>query len=436
MPDELYGWKMIAAHIEVTEKTARRYYREHGLPVRKHGGRYRASRRELDRWLRAGIGEARGNHADPRAVPVASFHPPSTGRFNRPAISSILSKRVAPLCLVGLALWLSPLPRAVKVASVSLVHTSLVALDRSGRLIQRIELPGLDPTAYSDAIAPMARDVDGDGADEILLNFHPDPRLQQAGRLICYDARGTVRWTFSYEHALTVGRRSFSKLFYGHHLRWIDRPKNPLILVITRHIHWYPSRVMLLNPEDGRLEAEYWHPGFLETVTLVDLDGDGSEELIVGGVNNPDEGTGYPALAVLDVPFQRQLPATANFFGPSNAFERHYLLFPKQDFLEARHRLGVVTDVFATESRLWVSVSSGDESLLVYELDHSLMVRGVQPSDTTLHRHDVLHAEGLLDHSLGERDRRAWRTVARFPSAPNGNGPVPAAAFARRLGIE
>ena len=50
--DTLVGWKAIAGALGVSTSTARRWTRELGLPAYKLGGQVRASRLELDRWIR------------------------------------------------------------------------------------------------------------------------------------------------------------------------------------------------------------------------------------------------------------------------------------------------------------------------------------------------------------------------------------------------
>lgn len=50
--DTLVGWKAIAAALGVSTSTARRWTRELELPAYKLGGQVRASRADLERWVR------------------------------------------------------------------------------------------------------------------------------------------------------------------------------------------------------------------------------------------------------------------------------------------------------------------------------------------------------------------------------------------------
>jgi excisionase family DNA binding protein len=59
--DTLVGWKAIATALGVSTSTARRWTREIALPAYKLGGQVRASRAELDKWIRErrrGVGGA------------------------------------------------------------------------------------------------------------------------------------------------------------------------------------------------------------------------------------------------------------------------------------------------------------------------------------------------------------------------------------------
>lgn len=53
MKPDLFGWKEIAALLERSVDTARRYAREGDLPVRRVRGRIEARRDELLEWWRA-----------------------------------------------------------------------------------------------------------------------------------------------------------------------------------------------------------------------------------------------------------------------------------------------------------------------------------------------------------------------------------------------
>jgi hypothetical protein len=52
----------------------------------------------------------------------------------------------------------------------------------------------------------------------------------------------------------------------------------------------------VLDAEGHRI-GEYWNPGYLWTLDVIDVDGDGQDEIVVGGINNVHQ---RPALALVD----------------------------------------------------------------------------------------------------------------------------------------
>ena len=427
--DELHGWFAIGGYISVDEKTARKYFKEYGLPVRKIGGRYRASKSELDTWM-----HARRQGAPKRVPPPAQVD--GAGQKKQVAFPA----RLLPLTLLSLAVLIvllvgvenlivrarpGPLEQAV------IRQGEFVALDERERVVWRHSMPDFDPEAIQPATTPLVRDVTGDGQAEVFFNYHPVPSREEAGRLLCFSATGVVRWTFSYAAELTIGTRHFTPLYMGHHLRWVEVGGKSLVLIVLRHSTWFPARVVLLEPTLGHVRAEYWHPGFIEAVTLFDIDQDGVDELFLGGVNNPGPGPGHPSLAVLDLPFAEPTTNLPNFFGGGNARERAYILFPHIDFLEAQRHMAVVNELTTTGSRLRVKVRALDRAELIYDLTRDLTVRNVWPSDTTLQNHDAYYRAQGLPHVYSEAERDRWQTVLSFPTAPDGNSQAVRDAFAQ-----
>jgi hypothetical protein len=99
--DTLEGWKSIAGYLGRSPRTAQRWERNLGLPVRRFGtGRgetVRARTSELDEWLEGGFAERPAARAD--AVPA----PPDSGR--EPQAFRYVAAVGALVGLGALALW-------------------------------------------------------------------------------------------------------------------------------------------------------------------------------------------------------------------------------------------------------------------------------------------------------------------------------------------
>jgi hypothetical protein len=58
-----------------------------------------------------------------------------------------------------------------------------------------------------------------------------------------------------------------------------------VVLVATTHYLYYPSQIVLLEP-NGRLMGAYWHSGHLNFLQAADLDDDGKTEFYLAGISN------------------------------------------------------------------------------------------------------------------------------------------------------
>ena len=410
---ELHGWKKIASHLSVDPKTARKYFKQLGLPVHKVGGRYVAYAEELDQWKR--------NHQNHRHDARPGLRPPHHRRYLVWALPGLLA--LGALVVVLRVSITNAIP-----ASAALAGDRFEVFDAGGRRLWVEELPGVD-TDRKPLV--LIRDVNGDGRPEVLLDYYPSPSHGVGGRLVCFSPEGEVLWEFPYSTELTVRGRYFHPLYVSLHVEWLESPEGPFVLVVARHEKFYPTRLILLDPLSGDLRAEYWHPGYIEAITRFDVDGDGADELVAGGINNPGEGPGYASLAVLDVPFRDSDPGISSFFDRpgvshqgSNALERAYLLFPSPDYLAVRAKLvGVLALQVQGPDRLAVTVGAKHMGEIDYVLDRDLRVLEIWPSDALRHIHAELYNEGVLDHSYYERELEDWGKAVLFPTAPDGNSP-------------
>lgn len=405
MREELAGWKQIAAYLGVSIPTVRRYAKRHGMPVIQRGGRYFAVPEELEAWRRSPAAD------EPASVTVG----PRRGGIQRLGVAALL----LVAALLGAALVHERLSPPASVARATFEGSELVASSDAGDELWRVAFSEMGK--MSRGLSPLVRDVDGDGRNDVLLSAEHRFPERAYGRLVCLSDAGEVRWEREYGRELTLAGRTFERAYRGHHLRWLETWMGPLVLAVARHAIWFPSQILLLEPASGEVVSEYWHPGHLDAIELVDLDQDGREELLLGGINNPGPGSGQPSLAVLDLPFGLPTPSARNYFGSGNARERAYLLFPRPDFFSPPE-LAVVQEIHPLEDRLLAIVKADRKTIYFYfDLDTNLDLLDVEPSDFALEVHADLLAQGLVDHPYCPEELRAWHRLLRFPSAPDGN---------------
>jgi len=266
-------------------------------------------------------------------------------------------------------------------------------------------------------VEPLVVDLDGDGRKEVVVGIDTVFPPRWGGRLVAFSGTGARLWTFHYGRPLKIGERSFTPHFASHHLVWLDQGPTPYVLVVSHHVHWFPTQVVLLEPATGKVVAEYWHPGYLEGLEVFDVGADGTPELLLSGVNNPGDGPGRAALVVLDLPFAPASEPDA-VFGFVHARERQYLLFPRVDLQDATSTMAIALGVTAeTKDQIVVQVATPDRhDLLLYSLNADLVVTDLRVADSFVRMHDR-----VLDHRYDPSELEAWERVDRFRRAPDAN---------------
>jgi hypothetical protein len=195
--------------------------------------------------------------------------------------------------------------------------STLVAFDRHDRRVWSFPLPvapprfegTANPNPY-DRIQALA-DIDGDGRVEFLYTYlvhaGSNKQVENANHVLCIGQDGRLRWSYAPgREVATVAGESLPAEWLPAYVAVLKTPRSDggRIVVAAIHRYSYPAQVAMLTPQ-GRLVAEYWHPGWLVSGKLLDLDGDGNEEILLGGVNNSYlQQRAEACLLVLDRGFQ------------------------------------------------------------------------------------------------------------------------------------
>jgi hypothetical protein len=415
----LRSWKEIAAFLAVTERSAQRWEKTAGLPVHRMGGGVRARivayPEELRNWIGSG------------AAGVEREVPPAERRARRPRIGVVIAACALVVVLIG---WASATAALVRVpAAWSLQGSRLTVVDGRERVCWEKSFPPfnklLDASRHDIA---LISDIDGDGRRETLFNFFPQDLGRVRSSLHCYDRKGRLRWEHPYGAAKTFGGRSFEPLFAGHFIRPVSIRGRGYVLVVANHYIWYPAQIALLDAATGRLVEEYWHPGLIEHLVLADLDGDGVDEAVFAGINNPGEGLGHAGLGILKLPFSaapRRAAAAGDAFPPvTGGGELAYALFPLPDVNRALAKLPASADLKVDErKRILFETTLPEGGGIIYYLSFDLQLIETRFSDNFAPLHDRLYGQGLLDHLLTADERASLGTIARFDAAPDGNSP-------------
>ncbi len=411
---ELASWKDIADYLAINTRTAQKWEKTRGLPVRRFAGqkgRVAAVPEELDRW-RASVGERPRWWSDPRFLRRYSVAVTAVAL-------ALLAWIVADRAARG-----RPGPPALFRAE----HRTLLVTDAAGReLWRRTFDETFAENAYegkSGLVRAALADVDGDSRIELLFIQYSTKTDTEGAPLYCFDDSGAVKWKFVPGRAVADGGRTYPGPYIATAIAFADLGPafGRAIAVASRHAVYYPSQFVLLDGR-GRLLGEYWHSGHLDTVAFMDLDEDGTKEILLSGVNN---GYRAAALAVLD---PRNFTG-ASFQGDSLYQirdlplhkERALILFPRSCINQKLALYNMAHDIFTAGGQIRVHVDESNETtppgeFAVYTLDRNLNCTRAEVSDSFKAVHRRLHAQGTLDHSLTDAEvERLRQGVTRAPA--------------------
>ncbi len=446
--DLLSGWKAIAGFLDVDKSTAQRWVKSRGLPVRYlpgAKGKVVAYAAELDAWLKSGCSTAPSTTIAPGDGLVTSVAVEDTveelsgaaeavavqpGTPLEPAIRRRTWLRNCAFGAVGLAVLAvarnrfglsqrQPVSRHVDGAN-------LTVMGEDGSALWRHTFPHqLDPEFYepNKSVCVFA-DLDGDGGWQTLFKYAPLDRPSER-RLICFDARGEIRWEFLPGRTVkdNLGRQ-FQPPFWPHAYQVVQssRARTANVVVSSNHHYSFADQVAVLNGKTGRLLSEYWHRGHLLHMATLDLEGRGEPTVLLGGVNDALE---YKQATLVAFDHRRIWGATRNprgglyFEGMAPGTEKCVVYFPRTP-VGLTQEFNLVNEVSVGPRSITVGVVEGITAKhgpnLTYELDYSFRVINVLLSDDFLNSYAALQTAGVPKESsdaLAERLKREVR-VLRF----------------------
>jgi transcriptional regulator with XRE-family HTH domain len=297
--------------------------------------------------------------------------------------------------------------------------STLIAVDGEGQEVWRHRFPNrLNQSSYQhqDALRRCSfADLDSDGRVETLFIYVPIDFGSVGTTLICFGQDGQIKWQFEPGKAVhdSTGR-VYDPPYFISNVRIIRIPGSATQILVSSNHHLYnANQIAMLSPR-GELISEYWHSGHLLSIAQADLNGDGLEEILLGGVNN---GYGQATMVVFDP--RNVCGASAQpgrqIVGFSAGTEKAVLLFPKT--CAAKHApYNRVVDVRVTrEHRIIVCVAEGvsegkNPGVMIYELDLKLDVISARPDSHLQESHRLLEVQGSLDHPWTDEESEQIRS--------------------------
>jgi hypothetical protein len=401
----LTSWKEIAAYLDRDVRTCVRWEQRYGLPVhrleRDSKAKVFAYKDQIDAWLaeRSSIGSSR---------------PEAGERTGFPLRTALVLIGLAALAVAGYFLVI----RRGGPADFHIRGSVLEIVDRRGHSLWPFDtrLPDLQPEEeyrghfkpkrYGADYSPvwphlLIRDINGDLRPEVLFSTQTQSEDGE-GTLFCFDDHGRKLWSFAAGRALAFGGWPFRAQYriFGFNVDDYDGDRDPEILVISHQKPDWPCQAVLLDPS-GRTEGEYWNAGYFMDGAAGDIDGDGTTELVLSGVNN-EYRSGCVAV-FKPGRLKGCSPQTDPAFRSSELGEGQqsvYILFPKTDVHDAIRIEGDPINFF------WIH-PDGDgltavtsDTQIYYDLDRTLACRGVTLSNIFQNLHDKFLRQGKVRSGL------------------------------------
>ncbi len=252
-------------------------------------------------------------------------------------------------------------------------------------------------------------DIDNDGVNEIIYaNNVGNDKPEGKDFVICCNANNEIKWKFQLPKTDFVYEWESDSLKGDWMFRHIviddiNNDGKKEIIANAYFCPFFPDRLVILNNE-GKLISEYWHSGYFNCVSALDIDKDGYKEIIASGINN------YPgyrcgSLVVLDpnkmagASFKTD-PLKSGIKGT----EKYYVLFPKTLMTTFNVSNFNTADYFVESgNNLFINVLDGpmeksfmDNAHLVYQFDKDMNVVNISTSNQFNKAYDNLLSEGKI----------------------------------------
>jgi len=421
-PRRLSGWKEIAACLGRSVRTAQRWERTLGLPVRRirtqsEGEIVFAFAAEVEEWLaaRSVKTEAVDSTPSPDHALAATGRATPSRAWTRFAI-----RGVGLLTLLFAATWILR-PAAGPAAGWTVGADALRVVDAQGhRLWEHYFGFALLRDAYAHA-GPGRRlvaieDIDGDGAAEVLFVARASS-LDQCS-LYCFNGDGTVRFRHIPDTPGRFGGVTFLPPFPTLGVATSGSAGGTrAIWIFAVHHREAPALVEKLDPVSGAVLGRYWSsgrvhglfPGRYRSQDVV---------YVAGTLQASSDAT----LAVLraDSPSGCS-PATSRVDAceGSSAKPLAFFVFPQPEFWRVTRHRAFVDQVVSEGNDTVVRISGqfgpwedpAANCAVYYRLDEHGNIADVEVSDSWISTHASFEREGLLDHAFAEREREDLRNV-------------------------
>lgn len=413
-PEKLTSWKEIANFLNVDAKTAQRWERLRGLPIRRIPGGGRGSvyalPSEIEQWLKSAGDEASEAGRDPAPRPAAR------------SLLAGLKRWLVPLAIVTISavvLLVAWRGRGEEIASAAVRGRMLTAFDKMGNSLWAYELSpaarALEPhNGWSHALRTV-RWRQGD-KPELVAAFVTDDNTSLSSHVLCLDASGRKRWQWDATFPLLDfnGRPFERQWILQHILPDSTSPDTVVWAAVANPVRW-ASGLFRLDSE-GRADLRFANAGSIQRVLR--LPPAAGSKLLIAGVNNA-----FSRAFVAEID-----PNGPVAFSPPSGNDRYHLfdtpagrpvsyyLLPESEIHHAGN-LGYfhVDKLLQLNDRVVVEVIAHPtgQSAFLYEFDLNLTPVRARLTASGHGLHQAYEAKGLIGHRISECPEMNGRQVLR-----------------------
>jgi hypothetical protein len=431
----LDSWKDIATYLRRDVRTAIRWEKEKGLPVRRVPGGQRkavfAYTSELDAWLtheelelqglKPGSNEGLNGTVEAVPFPTATALAPQSGRQRWPYYVALVAAVVVIATVVIAFETRTHAGGASFPVRVAFSMNALRALDADGQILWSYPLPGtVDPEQVIDGrgLQDEVRiaDFTGNGDREVLalLPMRVGPNATHSDRyeVDLFSSRGKLLWSYVPRGRLVFATHDFKDNWRVLDLFVSDHQGKKQIWIVVAHSVWGHSFIVSLDPATGKDSLRYVNSGSI--FTLNELATTHGNFLLAAGFNNEyDSGS----LAVIDE--SKDFAASPQTEGTSHKClncpkgdPAYYFVFPRSEinelvqFYEDRvYKMSVTEDEIEVrkEETEW---STGAQSLYLLKSDGLIRPVSVRFETSYDRLHNKFEREGKINHSLANCPER------------------------------
>lgn len=285
-------------------------------------------------------------------------------------------------------------------------------------------------------------DLDGDGVNEILISGANREGVFTVDSLYCYEHDGHLRWAMNSGKIISFGDTTVQQhsiaAIWDIFVMKKTTASHPQLFLVASEVSFSPTKLAELDPKTGHEIQAYYNRGGSGRLLSYDLDGDGSEELLLVGINDAFNRAYLSVLDPSDINGHAPVPPQYEPHNVPEAREKYYLLFPLTYF-----GIHYSVDPYNQPMNIWITQGrridyevserlqkfpiNNMEAQVVYTIDSTMRVESVAPGNGLIKAQEYLLQNGtlkkpLLPEYLSElKDSVLYWDGERFGNKPTTN---------------